>query len=99
MHMRYLDKKGQETQRVVVPFSLIDHKDNPGVWAYCTKREAMRWFYLEAIVSADPIDAEVSIPSELEVLHAALTAPPSVRKGLVRGIEWLGWFKTLVKEK
>lgn len=87
--MRYIDKKSEETVRMVVPISIIDHKSKPGVWAYCEKRGAMRWFYLESILSVDPTDAKVEMPDELEVLHAALTAPPSVRKALARGIEWV----------
>lgn len=87
--IRYVDDKGEETQRTVVPFSLIDWRGRQGIWAFCLMRQSMRWFYFESILGCDPIEVSASIPGELEILHAAVTANGPTREAIARGIDWL----------
>ncbi len=55
VRMRYVDNRGQETDRVVRPLRVTEERGNPYLVAYCYYRGELRTFRLDRVVEMMPV--------------------------------------------
>jgi predicted DNA-binding transcriptional regulator YafY len=76
---------GEETERVISPQRLVHYRDNWYVDAWCHLRDGLRKFAIDAIVSAELLDAKAK-PVDLKVVEREFNTGYGVFGG--SNVEW-----------